>query len=81
MYIYSFSSRQWKTFDEVCFCVCQNVENSGMFTKDFIQHRYYESLFTVLFLRSLWLTTGKCYKGIMSKVFLADLKMSKPVDA
>ena len=49
----SSNSRQWKKFDNVCCYVHKNVENSEMFAEDFIQHRYYGSIFTSLFLRSL----------------------------
>ena len=33
-----------------------------MFAKDLTQHKYYESMFTSLFLHSLKKTIGKCYK-------------------
>ena len=31
---------QWEMFDEVICCVCKNIKNTEMFTKDFLQHVY-----------------------------------------
>ena len=33
--------------------LCSAIKNSEMFAKDLIQHKYYESMFTSLFLHSL----------------------------
>ena len=61
-YVYSSNSRQWKKVDEVCCCVSKNVENTKMFAKGFIQHRYCGFLFISLFLYSLCKVIGKRYK-------------------
>ena len=47
--MYSSNSRQGKLV-EICWCVCKIIEKSEMSAKDFIQQRYYESMFTSLFL-------------------------------
>ena len=73
---------QWKKFDEVCCCVCKNVENSEMFAEDFFQHKYYGSVFTSLFLHSCENMIEKCYKGIfMFKTLLANLNLLQSIDA
>ena len=56
-------------FDEGFYRVCRNVENSGMFAKDFIQHRYYGSMYT-----SLW-QLESVTEVFMSEVVLTNLKI------
>ena len=53
VYMYSSNPRQRKMFDEVYCCVCKIIQNIGILAKDFIQHTYYESMFSFLFLHSL----------------------------
>ena len=53
--MYSFNSRQWKMFDETYCCNWKNVEINNSFFKDFIQNRYYGSIFTSLLLKFLFL--------------------------
>ena len=50
--MYSSSSMQWEGFDEIMTCVWENLENIEMFSRNFVQHVYYGSLFTALFLHS-----------------------------
>ena len=50
--MHSFSSMQRGQFYEIIYFVCENPENIEMFAKDFIQHEYYGSMFTALFLHS-----------------------------
>ena len=56
-------------------CIYQIFENSDMFAKDFIQHRYYRSMFTPLF---LWLKTPT--KETMPKLDLENVKIPEPID-
>ena len=54
-------------FHEVCCCVCRNIENNKMFVKESVQHRYYGSEFTFLFIL-FKKTIGKCYKSIYVRI-------------
>ena len=58
--LHSSNSRQQKKLDELFCCVYQIFENGDMFAKDFIQHRYYRSMFTPLY--SLVSLIGNFYK-------------------
>ena len=67
VYMYSYNSWQWKKIDEVCGFVCKKLEICDIFAKEFIQHRYYGSIFTSLFLNSQFLKDN--WKGLQRYIF------------
>ena len=50
--MYRLSSMQGEKFDEVICCVCINIENIEISTKDFLQNGYHGSMVSTLFLCS-----------------------------
>ena len=55
----------------------KNFKNIEIFAKDLIQHRYYGSMFTTLFLHHFF---ESLVKVLLSKAVLAKPIISEPID-
>ena len=67
--------------DEVYCCICENVENSEIFDKSFIQHIRYGLCLLTYFCLLFKIRLESVTKAFISKVVLANLKVSESLYA